>query len=198
MTSRPSPLRRALPLLLIAALVAAIFALSGRREVPGADAPKVWPAWYLDPASPRPPEAPEANVPRTLEDLTEGDGSGTSRCREPYRTDVFLLVGDRLVSRSKVPAFVRQQGSILVDSRRGADLEALPVAVLLEQWPETQVVEIWPCDGEPLRLSAEELQAGPERWLLVATPKGFLKLVDRDLDPDRHVTKNLAAIRLVP
>jgi len=196
MNRRSSTLRQTVLVLLAIAVGLGVVVFGGRSHGPGDDAP-YFPPWYLDPNSPTPPEALGPNVPYTFEELDRPDPQTGSRCREGDRTRAFVLQGDRLVWTGGSDELVATAGGRETKGIRGP-LWALPVAGLLTRWPGTETVELWPCRGEVRRFEARDLEAAPDRWLLVLTPKGLLKLVDAEADPRRPVLRALAALRLLP
>jgi hypothetical protein len=172
----------------------------GANPPPTAPPAKVpgFPPWYLDPASPVPPDPPGPNVPRTLEDLRATDAPEGSRCREGERQRLYVLRGERLVWEMEAADLTALPGHTTVAGVKVSEQPALPLDVLLARWPDVATVEVWPCQGEPLTLSAATVSAAAGRWLLVLTPRGFLKLVDSQGDIRQPLVRNVAALRLLP
>ncbi len=149
-----------------------------------------FPAWKL-PASAA--EPPPARLPRTLAEL-EATDEGGSRCPEKLRTSLVVFDGDRRVLARDIDEAVALPGSIEVDSGRHQGQRGLPLAAVLE---EAELLEVWPCRGEPLRYPAKELRAEPGRYVLVSSGKGTFKLLDTRREGPKPVAKNLAALRRV-
>jgi hypothetical protein len=151
----------------------------------------------LDRPTPPPPEGtPDPNVPKTLAELEAANERG-ERCDEGMRRVFVLFHGDALASLSHVDELVQRPGSVTW-SLGTMHTRALPLDVLIASRPATEAVEIWPCRGEPLRVAAAEIRAHPGRWLLVRTPRAFLKVVDRQVHERRAMVRNVAAVRLLP
>lgn len=184
-------------LVLVSGLVAAN-AVVASRTAPRRYVPPPPPVvFHWAPDSPRPPRH-ATNVPRTLADLRRVSDTGASRCDEGNRTEFFLLEDDHLVLHVSTDTAMRLPGHIPAPEARAPDETALPVLALTRDRRPASAIEIWPCQGEPHRLAVDDLRTLPDRWILVRTPKRFLKLVDTVAHPRRAVLRRVAAVRLVP
>ena len=70
------------------------------------------------------------------------------------------------------------------------------LAALLAGRESATAIEIWPCQGEPLRVRAADVRAAPRRHLLVLTRRRGFKLLDTS-DGERALLKTIAAVRII-
>jgi hypothetical protein len=71
------------------------------------------------------------------------------------------------------------------------------LAALLEGRDAARFVELWPCEGDPVKLKVQVVRDAPARYLLVLTPRRGFKLLDAAPERGKTVLRGLAAVRVV-
>lgn len=167
----------------VLALALALTACPGDPPAPEPETP-AFPAWQFPEPTPLPDHAPTPTVV---------EGPDGRRCVEGDRRHL-VVERDGVRSRDE-PAEAALAGpdAVPVAAGRHAGESAIPVASLLPTGAAG--VDLIPCRGQPLSLSAEALRESPGRYLLVLGGKGILKLIDTTAD-DRPLLRNLALVRV--
>ncbi len=167
-------------LVLLAAFVAGTAVAMAPRVVALDPDPPRFPPWRLDV---RPPALP-SGVTLAL------DVRG-SRCPERSR-EALVVLDQGTETVQPVAEALARAGSLLVTEGRHEGERALPLAALLGR---RDSLEVWPCRGVIFAVDGATLRADPERYSLVKSGRGTLKLLDRD-GGRRGILKNVAAVRL--
>ncbi|MEE8105219.1 MAG: hypothetical protein V3T86_06770 [Planctomycetota bacterium] len=157
-----------------------------------------FPRWHLDDGdAPRGKRQLGPALAFTLADL-ERDTAEQSRCGEGTRRRLYLFEDEKRVGEWPVADAVKLPGCVVLDTGRHKGQNGLPLAALLSSRKgDWDAMVIYPCRGEPMRLSVDELRKEPGRYVLVVAQRGMLKLLDSEESGSKPVKKNLAAIQLV-
>jgi len=152
-------------------------------------------------ATARPATAPQAATPMT-EPRQRGKGGGRGAgggCGGGGQESTLQLMrGQEMVWDKPAEEITGLPGAISIEFGRHQGDPGLPLSALLTGDGGGRMVEVVPCSGEPIRLMVGEFADQPNRYVIVRTPRGMLKLVDYSNPNSGGVTmaKNLHAVRL--